>query len=85
MQVVALEPGFYAGARRRRGDIFEMSIDDPKKLPKWVKAAPNAGEARREAAAVKKAAEEKQRAGVVAASGGKAAKDKAEALTDLAG
>lgn len=85
MQVVALEPGFYAGARRRLGDIFEMYIDDEKKLPKWVKAAPSAGEARREAAAVKKAAEEKQRAGAIAASGSKGAKAKAEAAADLAG
>lgn len=85
MQVVAMQPGFYGGARRRTGDVFEM--DRPAdKLPKWVKAAPDPHQARREAAAAKQAEQNKQVAGAVAASGGKAAKAKADALAkELAG
>lgn len=92
MQVVAMQDGFYKAQRKRLGDIFDMDDaaikrDKDGKIirPKWVKAAPNAHEAKREAAAVKQAAQEKQRAGAIAASGGKAAKDKVDTARDLAG
>lgn len=92
MQVVALEMGFYRGGRRCIGDVFEMDESLLKKkdgkplLPKWVKAAPDVHQAKREAAAAIKADLDKRKAGAVAASGGKAAKDKADALAkELAG
>lgn len=92
MQVVALSTGFYAGTRRRTGDVFDMDETKFKKkdgktvMPKWVKAAPNAHEAKREAAAAKQAEHEKQKAGAIAASGGKAAKAKVDAIAEqLAG
>lgn len=85
MQVVAMQPGFYGGSRRRTGDIFDMADsaivkdkDGKVVKPKWVKAAPNAHEARVEAAKAKKAENDKQVAGAIAASGGKAAKEKAD-------
>jgi len=89
MQVVAISAGFYDGARRRVGDIFDMTIptkDGKPKMPKWVKAAPDVQQAKREAAAAKHAEHEKQKAGAVAASGGKAAKAKVDAIAEqLAG
>ena len=94
MQVVALRKGFTRkGELKTTGDIFdstELSIkhDDkgqPVKLPKWVKAAPDAGTAKREAAAAKAAEEKKLVDGVKAASGGAAARQKVEAGRDLAG
>ncbi len=88
MQVVSMQPGFYNGARRRTGDVFEMAVkekDGKPVLPKWVKAAPNAHEAKKEAAAAKKAEQDKQVAGAIAASGGKVAKAKVDAAAELAG
>lgn len=88
MQVVAISPGFYAGNRKRTGDIFEMDEKHTKKgkLPSWVKAAPDASKAKVEAAAAKKAEADKVKAGIVASSGGKASKEKADKLAEeLAG
>lgn len=89
MQVVAMKPGFYNGSRRRTGDVFDMNVpvkDGKPVIPKWVKAAPNAHEAKKEAAAAKKAESDKKVAGAIAASGGQAAKDKVAALGEqLAG
>lgn len=92
MQVVALSTGFYAGHRRRVGDIFEMDDTKMKQkdgkpvLPKWVKAAPDPHKARQEAEAARKAEHKKQEAGAIAASGGAAAKKKAADLAEqLAG
>lgn len=85
-QVVALKPGFYAGQRRRTGDVFDMTVKEGSRLPKWVKVVQNPHEARREAEAAKKAEVDKQKAGAVAASGGKAAKEKnASIAQQLAG
>lgn len=92
MQVVAMQPGFYNSTRRRVGDIFDMDESAlPKRdgkpvLPKWVKAAPNAHEAKVEAAKAKQKEQDKLAAGAVAASGGKAAKEKSDAVAkQLAG
>jgi hypothetical protein len=89
MQVVAMQSGFYNGSRRRTGDVFEMDVptkDGKPVLPKWVKAAPNAHEAKVEAAKAKKAEQDKLTAGAIAASGGKAAKEKSDAVAkQLAG
>lgn len=85
MQVIALSNGFYQGARRRTGAIFEMEPGKDGKLPKWVKAAHNVAEAKAEAAKAKKAEQDKQRAGAIAASGGTAAKAKNDAAAELAG
>lgn len=92
MQVVALQQGFYAGSRHRVGDVFEIdeaklkAKDGKPVLPKWVKAAPNAHEAKVEAAKAKQAKLDKQKAGVIASSGGKAAKEKADNIAkQLAG
>lgn len=92
MQVVALETGFYLGERKRTGAIFNLDESKLKKkngeavLPKWVKAVPDVRAAKAEAAAAVKAEQEKQRAGAIAASGGKAAKEKSDALAkELAG
>lgn len=89
MQVVAMQPGFYNGGRRRTGDVFDMDVVEKNGkpvLPKWVRAAPNAHEAKVEAAKAKKAEQDKLTAGAVAASGGKAAKEKSEAVAkQLAG
>lgn len=85
-QVVALKPGFYAGQRRRIGDVFDMAVKEGARMPKWVKVVQNPHEAKREAAAAKQAEVDKQKAGAIAASGGKAAKDKnAETARQLAG
>lgn len=85
MQVVALKPGFYEGARRRTGDIFQMNVKGDK-LPSWVKAAPDPHKARQEAAAAKQAEVDKQIEGARVASGGKAAKRKTDAIGEqLAG
>jgi len=82
MQVVAISPGFYKGKRVRTGDIFELNEKYTRKgkLPSWVKAAPDAAQAKTEAAAAKKAKSEKVKEGIIASSGGKASKDKADAL-----
>lgn len=94
MQVVALKPGFTKRAEYKKiGDVFdstELSIkhDDkgrPAELPKWVKAAPDAQAAKREAAAAKEAEQKRLAAGAVAASGGAAAKSKVDEMRDLAG
>jgi hypothetical protein len=92
MQVVALAPGFYAGTRRRTGDIFELDSSKLKQkdgkpvMPSWVKPAPDVAQAKAEAAKAKKAENDKQVAGSIAASGGKAAKAKVDAVAkQLAG
>lgn len=92
MQVVAMQAGFYAGTRRRIGSIFEMDeskfkqdADGKPILPKWVKAAANATEAKQAAAQAKKQEANKQAAGALAASGGQAAKVKVDTARDLAG
>lgn len=36
MQVIATKVGFYGGSRRKVGEVFEMELRDPKKLPSWV-------------------------------------------------
>lgn len=43
MQVTAIKPGFYDGARRRAGDVFD--IPDGKPLPGWVAAGKKAAPA----------------------------------------
>lgn len=89
MQVVAMQSGFYNGNRRRTGDVFDMAVVEKNGkpvLPKWVKAAPNAHEAKVEATKAKKAEQDKLTAGAIAASGGKAAKEKSDAVAkQLAG
>ena len=81
MQVVAIGKGFYKGIFRRVGAIFDLDEKDSKKMPSWVKAAPDVAVAKVEAAKAKKAADDKVKAGIVAASGGKAARAKAAALS----
>ena len=81
MRVVAIEKGFYKGVFRRVGAIFNLDEKDSKKMPSWVKAAPNAAIAKEEATKAKKAADDKVKAGIKAASGGKAAEAKAAALS----
>lgn len=91
MQVIATKEGFYQGSRRRVGAIFDMDDKDIKAdkgaivKPSWVKAAPDANEARKEVAKAQKAAAEKVKAGAIAASGGAPAKAKVDAAQDLAG
>lgn len=88
MQVVAISTGFYGGSRKRTGAIFDMDEKHFKNgaMPSWVKAAPDAGIAKEEAAAAKKAETDKVKAGIVASSGGKASKDKSDKLAEeLAG
>ena len=88
MRVVAISPGFYGGKRMRTGDIFELDEKCLKKgkTPSWVKAAPDAAQAKTDAAAAKKAEAEKVKAGIIASSGGKASKEKADKLAEeLAG
>lgn len=91
MQVVAIEKGFAGGTRRKIGDVFEIDEaklpkgkDGKPVLPKWLKPAPNAAEARKMAQAAQKADHDKQVAGAVAASGGAAAKVKAQNLAKAA-
>lgn len=91
MQVVALEPGFHGGIRRRTGDIFDMDESGFKKkdgqpvMPKWVKAAPNAQAAKAEAAKAQKAEQERLKNGAIAASGKAAAKAKVDAVAQHLG
>lgn len=96
-QVVALKQGFYGGSRRRVGDIFDMKErrgEDGKPLkgkdgkelpvlPAWVKAAPNPGQAKHEAAQAKAAATKRMVDGAKAASGGAAARKKIEDAQSL--
>lgn len=79
MQVVAIRQGFYGGARRRVGDIFDMNVAKDK-LPRWVEVVTDPTKAKTKAAEAKAAEEAKQKAGAIAASGGKAAKAKTDAM-----
>jgi len=36
MLVIAIQPGFYAGSRKRVGAEFAFALKDGEKLPKWV-------------------------------------------------
>ena len=92
MQVVATRPGFYAGARRRIGAVFDMAESAMKKkdgkivLPSWVTVVTDASEVKEMMNKAKRAEMERQRSGVIAASGGKAAKDKVDTTAEqLAG
>ena len=86
MKVIALSLGFYRGARKRIGDVFDMDESAMKKkdgkptLPSWVKPVSNEREAKQEAEAVKKAEQDRMIEGAKTASGGKAAREKAERL-----
>lgn len=97
MKVIALKPCFIGGEYRRLGDVFYI---DEKKLAKDAKGNPILSKsknpaikqvvderaARAEADKVKRDAEEKLKAGAIAASGGKAAKEKADVVSEnLAG
>ena len=92
MQVVALSVGFHDGTRRRVGEIFNMDESKFKKgkdgkprTPSWVKPAPDAATAKREADAARKAEADRQKAGALAASGGAVAKSKVDTMRDLVG
>lgn len=92
MQVIAIKDGFYAGSRRRVGDVFDIKDEHIKQdkdgnvtQPKWVKPALDANKAKQEAAKVKKEAADKAKAGAVVASGGAAAKAKVDEAQSLAG
>lgn len=79
MEVVAIEMGFYKGERKRIGARFDV---DGKHIPKWVKPVSSDSEAEDEAKKAKFNAEKKLIDGVRAASGGKAAKDKIDSLSE---
>ncbi len=92
MQVVALETGFYDGARRRPGAIFNLdesklkTKDGKPVLPKWVELVADAQQAKRRAESVKAGKAAKEKAGAIAASGGAVAKAKIDAMgAQLAG
>ena len=92
MQVIAMQPGFSGGHRRRIGDIFTLDenalkkVDGKPVLPKWVKVVQDASQAKAQVAAVQKADQDKRKAGVLAASGGPAAREKADNIAkQLAG
>jgi len=73
MRVIAIESGFYAGARRRIGSEFEMVVplgkDGKPALPKWVR--PSTPEARAEFASESEVKRRNDLAAIVAAAGPK--------------
>jgi len=91
VRVIAAAVGFYKGARRRVGEIFDMAESVMKTdkagnpvLPKWVREAPaTEAEAKALVSAAKTAEDNKQRDGAIAASGGKAAKAKTTETQEL--
>ena len=83
MKVLAINPGFYGGSRRRAGAVFEMPDAEVAKTP-WVEPAPGtAGEAQARTAQVAKAEQNKFSAGAIAASATAAAKQKKDDLDQL--